>query len=96
MASYLQIYNRRTADGELLARYEVAVVKYAVYCRDLGGGASQAQQDWFQGALDNPAAKVQAMAWELAFNPVIADAVSTSGITDEQIQAAVEAVALKY
>lgn len=74
-----------------MARIEVAIVKFAAYNKNASTNA-----EWWPGALADPAGKAQAMAWELALNPVIADAVDTSGITDEAIQAAVEAIALTY
>jgi hypothetical protein len=36
------------------------------------------------------------MAWEVCFDPVIAAAETTDEITDAQLQAAVETVALNY
>lgn len=36
MASYIQIYNRRMSnDAPFLARLEVAVAKFAAYCKHL-------------------------------------------------------------
>lgn len=92
MASYIQIYNRRMSnDAPFLARLEVAVAKFAAYCKN-----TSTNEAWWPDALANPAAKVQAMAWEVCFDPTISEIEDTNAITDAQIQAAVEAVALRY
>jgi hypothetical protein len=96
VATYRQIYNRRTEDGSLLARLEVAVVKYAIYLRELGGSATAEQQAWWPAALANPVSKVHAMAWEVTLDPVVSNAETTDGIADSALQTAVEYCAVKY
>ncbi len=101
MATYLEIHDRST-DTNLRKRLEVAFVKYAQYLRNLGAGATQAQQDWQASIFATPgtiATRAHAMALEAVLDPIIADAVNLDGIPDSgagSIQAAVEAVALKY
>jgi len=91
-ATYLDIYNRRMSTHEpFLARIEVAVAKFAIYCRNASINA-----EWWPEAIADPAAKARAMAWEVCFDPAIADAESTAGLADSVIQAAVESVALRY
>jgi hypothetical protein len=91
-ASYIDIYNRRTRDDSgFLARLEVAVVYFAIYCKN-----TDTNPDWWPEALRNPAAKVQAMAWEVCFDPAIVGVADSKDITDQALQHAVEAVCLRY
>jgi len=90
--TYLDIYNRRTRDDKgFLARMEVAVVYFAIYCKNTNTNA-----EWWPDALANPAAKVQAMAWEVCFDPAVVGEADSGSITDQALQHAVEAVCLKY
>jgi hypothetical protein len=91
-ASYLDIYNRRTRNDEgFLARMEVAVVYFAIYCKNTG-----TNEDWWPDALKDPAAKVRGMAWEVCFDPAVVGKSDSSEITDQALQHAVEAVCLRY
>jgi hypothetical protein len=89
--TYIQIFNRRKTDGELWARVEVALVKYAVYCKN-----ATLNTEWWQRVITAPGPIVEAMRWELVFDPAISTAEDTSTITDQDISGAVEAICLRY